>query len=87
MTLLDVLSRCRQSEAVFRRYEAQAEACLCCEALFDTLEQVAEKYHLDLGRLLDDLQEMLTTEAPPDGVRPSPHRTGIKPGGATPGEF
>jgi hypothetical protein len=57
MTILEVLYRFRQTEQVFRRYDAAAGVCLCCQALFDSLEEVAQKYGLDLKRLLDDLDE------------------------------
>lgn len=55
MTVLDVVGRFRQTEAVFRKYDAKAGVCLCCQALFDPLEQVARKYSLDLTGLLQDL--------------------------------
>jgi hypothetical protein len=57
MTILEVLYRFRQTEQVFRRYDAAAGVCLCCQALFDSLEEVAQKYGPDLKRLLDDLDE------------------------------
>lgn len=56
MTLLEVLHQYRQTEAVFRRYEAEAGACLLCHALFDTLAEAAHKHGLDLETLLDDLK-------------------------------
>ncbi len=56
MTLLEVLHKHRQTEEVFRRYEQQAQGCLLCHALFDTLAEAAAKYNLDLDRLLQDLQ-------------------------------
>ena len=56
MTLLEILCRYRQTEQVFRRYDAAAGVCLCCRALFDSLEDLAQKYGLDLQRLLDDLK-------------------------------
>lgn len=52
MTLLDIVSRYRQTEAVFRKYDEQAGVCLCCQALFDPLETVAERYGLDLQELV-----------------------------------
>ena len=55
MTLLDIISRHRETEAVFRKYDAQAGVCLCCHALFEPLEAVIEKYSLDRDRLLFDL--------------------------------
>jgi hybrid cluster-associated redox disulfide protein len=57
MTIVEVLSQHRQTEEVFRRYEGEAQGCLLCHALFDTLAEAAAKYGLDLDRLLKDLQE------------------------------
>jgi predicted DNA-binding ribbon-helix-helix protein len=57
MTIVEVLSQHRQTEEVFRRYEGGAQGCLLCHALFDTLEEVAAKYRLDLDRLMQDLEE------------------------------
>jgi hypothetical protein len=45
----------RNTEEVFRQYDHQARDCLCCNALFDTLRDVADKYGLNLQELLDDL--------------------------------
>jgi len=56
MTVLDIVSRYRQTEEVFKRYDAQAGECICCQALFEFLREVAEKYHLDLKELLEDLE-------------------------------
>ncbi|MFZ7110227.1 MAG: hypothetical protein ACOWYE_17430 [Desulfatiglandales bacterium] len=55
-TLLDVVSRFRRTEAVFRQYDERAGVCLCCEALFETLRHTADKYDLDLQQLLADLE-------------------------------
>lgn len=56
MTVLDVVSRYRQTEAVFRKYDEQAGVCICCEALFESLKTVSEKYGLDLKSLLSELE-------------------------------
>ncbi|MFO7984788.1 MAG: hypothetical protein R6U38_02920 [Desulfatiglandaceae bacterium] len=56
MTVLDVVSRFRQTEGVFKAYDARAGECICCQSLFDSLEDVAEKYDLDLNRFLSDLK-------------------------------
>jgi len=58
MTILDVVSMNRQTEAVFRRYDEKAGACLCCEALFEPLSVVAVQYGLDLNQLVKDLGEV-----------------------------
>lgn len=55
MTVLDIVSRHRATEAVFKRWDRQAGACICCQALFDTLGELAGRYDLDLERLLDEL--------------------------------
>ena len=56
MTVLDVVSHCRRTEGVFKRYDARAGECVCCRALFESLRDVAGKYNLDLKRLLADLE-------------------------------
>ena len=63
MTLLDVVSRFRQTEAVFRKYDERAGVCLCCEALFETLRHTARKYDLDLQQLLADLEVAVREDA------------------------
>jgi len=55
MTVLDVVSRYRGSEAIFEKYDEQAGVCICCNALFETLRDVAERYGIDLERLLKEL--------------------------------
>jgi hypothetical protein len=55
MTILDIVSRYRQTESVFKAFDEKAGVCLCCEALFDPLKDVAAKYGLSLEKLLSDL--------------------------------
>jgi chaperonin GroEL (HSP60 family) len=62
MTVLDVVSRHRQTETVFKKYEEQAGACICCEALFEPLKAVAEKYGLDLEQVLTELESAASDE-------------------------
>jgi hypothetical protein len=59
MILLDIISRHRKTEAVFRKYDEQAGVCLCCQALFDPLETVAERYGLDLQELVAALESVV----------------------------
>jgi hypothetical protein len=56
MTILEVICRYRPTEKVFRKYDKEAGACLCCQALFESLQDVAQRYGLDLERLLADLE-------------------------------
>ncbi|MBN2034464.1 MAG: hypothetical protein JW836_14415 [Deltaproteobacteria bacterium] len=62
MTILDVVSRYAQTEAVFKQYDQEAGVCLCCKALFDSIKDVAEKYGLDLSRFLADLEEVVDAQ-------------------------
>ncbi len=57
MTLLEVIDRFRQTEDVLRKYDEEAGVCLCCEALFESLGETAEKYGLDLDRLISELED------------------------------
>lgn len=68
MTVLDVISRFRKTEDVFKKYDKTAGECICCQALFDPLRKVAAKYGLDLEKLLDDLESVVRecTENPLD---------------------
>jgi len=57
MTVLDVVSKYRQTEAVFKQYDQQAGECICCQALFESLQDMATRYRLNLERLLYDLNK------------------------------
>ena len=54
--VLDVVSRYRRTEAVFKSYDARAGECIGCQALFESLRDMAEKYDLDLNKLLAELE-------------------------------
>jgi hypothetical protein len=59
MTILDIVSKYRHTEAVFTQYDEKAGVCLCCQALFDSLEDLARKYGLDLKELMADLKAIV----------------------------
>ena len=56
MTVLDVVSKYRKTEAVFKQYDRQAGECICCQALFEPLGKVAVRYGLNMEKLLADLE-------------------------------
>lgn len=56
MTILDIVSRYRRTEAVFKKYNGKAEVCLCCQALFEPLAEAADRYGLDLRQILSELK-------------------------------
>ena len=51
MTVLNVIDRYRNTEAVFRKYDDQAGVCICCQTLFETIADMAAKYLLNLDQL------------------------------------
>ena len=55
MTVLDIISRYRETEAVFKRGTVERSECICCQALFETVQQVADRYGLNLDRLMAEL--------------------------------
>ncbi len=64
MTVLEVIQLHRSTEAVFKALEAETGHCICCEALFDPLEQVARRYRLDLADLKARLEKAASTSRP-----------------------
>ena len=54
--VLDVISRYRQTESVFKQYDKIAGECICCQVLFESLGDVAKKYGLDSERFLSELE-------------------------------
>jgi len=56
MTVLDVISKYRQTESVFKQYDQQAGECICCQALFESLKDVAARYNFNLEEMLTDLE-------------------------------
>jgi len=63
MIVLDVVSRYRQTKAVFKKYDQKARVCIYCAALFDPISAVATRYGLPLKRLLADLKASASEKA------------------------
>ena len=59
MTVLDVVSQFRETVPVFKNYDKLAGECICCESLFETLDDVAHIYGLDLKRFMGDLEAVI----------------------------
>ena len=59
MTVLDIVSRYRETEAVFKAWDRRAGVCICCQALFESLQTVAERYGLDLDVLTAELNAVV----------------------------
>jgi hypothetical protein len=59
MTVLEVVSRHRQTETVFGKYDEQAGECICCHALFESLRSLCRKYGLNQADLVQDLEKSI----------------------------
>jgi hypothetical protein len=62
--VLSVVEKYPQTRAVFEAYEGQAGECICCHALFETIEEVAAKYGLELQEFLRDINRAAIGEWP-----------------------
>jgi hypothetical protein len=56
MILLDIVLRWPITETVFHRYDEKAGVCLCCTCLFHTVEEIAERFALDLTGLIKEIE-------------------------------
>ena len=62
MTVLDIVSAHKNTIEVFKEFDGQAGACICCTSLFISLRAVADKYRLDLSLLLSELEKAAEKE-------------------------
>ena len=53
--LLDILTEYPATVEIIKEYDKAAGVCLCCEMLFATLAEIAEKYDLDRNELITRL--------------------------------
>lgn len=56
MTVLDIVSRFRSTEKIFKQWDKKVNECICCNSLFDSLQTVATKYDFDLKNLISELE-------------------------------
>ena len=55
--LWEIIFHHRATEAVFKQYEEETGQCLCCQHLFESLEDTARRYGLDLEEMLKRLDQ------------------------------
>lgn len=58
-TVLQLVQSCPETEVVFNRYGDRLGVCICCEALFCSLKEVAQRYELNLDELLARLGSVI----------------------------
>ncbi|MDD2542777.1 MAG: hypothetical protein PHH28_17295 [Desulfuromonadaceae bacterium] len=59
MTVLELLGQHPETEAVFESYKQKLGICICCEALFCTLDEVASRYEINYEDLVAQLNDVL----------------------------
>jgi len=52
MTVLDIVVGFKETLDVFKEYDKKVGECICCNALFLPLRELADKYNLSLEKLL-----------------------------------
>ena len=60
-TVLDIVAAHKHTETIFRSYDQHAGECVLCNALFETVEGLSQKYGLDLQEILTRLRQSITT--------------------------
>ncbi|WP_245743025.1 hypothetical protein [Desulfobacula phenolica] len=71
MIVLDIVSTFKSTQAVFKLWEEKTGECICCNALFESLDTFAAKYGLDLCSFLDDLENAaIIIDKPSEGTHP-----------------
>ena len=59
-TVLELLELYPDTEAVFERYTKRLGVCICCEALFCSVKEVAVRYDLEIDELMAKLDRKST---------------------------
>jgi hypothetical protein len=58
-TVLELVELYPETELVFEHYTHRTGVCICCEALFCTLREVAERYEIDIEELIRRLNSVM----------------------------
>ncbi len=64
--MIDVISRYRQTESTFRHLNEQVGTCVCCQGLFLSLREAAERFGFNLETLMNELHAEIR-----DGIEPT----------------
>lgn len=61
MQILNIVSEHPETEEVFRKYDELAGKCVLCNNLFDSLEEFALEYKIDLHDLILKLNQAINS--------------------------
>lgn len=59
MTLLDIVEKYPETEEIFHEYDTVLGKCLLCNELFNSIENIVEKYELNLNEMIKRLNKTL----------------------------
>lgn len=59
MTVLDVVERHPETEAVFREYDDVIGKCLLCQNLFDSIESISQVYAINSMEMIRKLNQCI----------------------------
>ncbi len=57
--ILDIISRHRQTEGIFKSLEAETGRCICCEGLFLSLGEASARFGFDLNSVLMNINGVI----------------------------
>ncbi len=60
--LIDIVYENPRTEEVFREYDQQTGTCVLCKHLFDTVDELAVQYDINLKELMVNLERAVFTE-------------------------
>lgn len=60
-TLYEVFTSCHPAVEVINGYNKVVGDCISCTSLFLSIEEIAQKYSLDMQKLLEELREAAET--------------------------
>jgi hypothetical protein len=58
-TVLELVEFHPETEVIFDQYTKKIGICICCEALFCTLNEVSRRYEIDIDELLNRLNSVM----------------------------
>jgi hypothetical protein len=59
VTVLDLTAAHPATQDVFRAYDAAAGGCILCQALFETISDLAARFDLDRAVLVSNLERVM----------------------------
>jgi hypothetical protein len=57
--IIDIISIHRQTEQVFKRLEAETGTCICCEGLFLSVRDAAQRFGFNMESVMADINGII----------------------------